>query len=135
MNILFGYGQKKNLAQQATDSVRKYRTHINERLKNSENYLKGPESPIQHEILNRAKNGQLCAIIDFAELNKSFGLNNADFLFTDEEIDKLIVSVAKYLESEGCDYTVTNQSLTVQWPDPNSAQIEEPLINISEVDK
>ena len=124
---LFGYGQKRTLAELATENVKTHRANEALRFKMSENYLIGPQSPIYQQVINVSKEGALLTTIDFAKLNKSAGLNNLDFIFTDIEVDKLIAVVAKYLESEGCNYTLTGQILTICWPDPCQIKIEEPI--------
>jgi len=120
MNLLFGYEQRKTLSEMAIQNVKTCRLARANRFKLSENYLTGSNSPVHQEIMDASKNGELSIAIDFDKLNRSSGLYNPQEIYTYQEIDQLIVTVAKHLENEGCDYNVIGQTLTISWSDPDT---------------
>ena len=119
MNNLFNYGQSvKKLADIATEHVRVYRQARQSALESLKKALISSSSPIQLMIIETAKNGQLQVNIDFHKLAKEHKLSFGDYLFSDNEIDQLIIFVVDFLEKEGFSHTVNGHIITVTWTDP-----------------
>ncbi len=129
MNALFSYRQSKKLAEIATDYVRVYRQERLTKLESAKIFLVGPSSPIRLMIVEAAKKGQVEINVDFQELNKGNKFSCVDHLFVDEELDQLIICVAAFLEKEGFNHTVINQSIIMTWPDPLTIQSDPEVDN------
>jgi len=120
MTSLFGYGQQKKLAEIASENVQIYRQDRLKKLESAKIFLIGPSSPIRTTIIEGSKKGKLTVDINFQDLNKENKCGCNDHIFSDEELDKLIIGVADFLEKEGFNYGVMGQSITINWPDPDT---------------
>ena len=124
MAALFNfYGSPKKLSEIASDTVHSYRLDREKKIENAKNVLIGPHSPMRIQILEAASNGELSVTIDLYELNNRYKLGNNSFKFSNKEIDRLIIKLIDYLESEGFNYSAMafNEltQLKITWPDPD----------------
>lgn len=112
---LFSYGQKKKIAQIASEYVEQHRFEERKRIDDAKLYLIGSQSPVIHKIYESAKLGLLETSVDFSELNKNGELDN----FTNAELDQLIYYMTSFLLEEGCNVCIKSQTLLITWPDPH----------------
>ena len=115
----FNYSKTKKLADIASEHVNQFRYEKTKRLTEAKSYLVGTASFIRKKIIDASKEGKLSVSLNFPELNEQSQFGNFDYLFTDHELDELIISVTDFVVKEGFGHTTNGHSVTITWPDPH----------------
>ena len=119
MNYIFGQNYGLKLSEVASAHVRGFRQERLRHLVDTKNYLVSGSSVIRKLIMESANKGGLSISVNFGKLNESSQFGNFDYLFTDKELDELMITITQFLENEGCGYTITNHELVITWPEPS----------------
>lgn len=122
---MFGISGPKS--KQATHNVYLFRKRKQNSLDGFINSLNFNNNIINRQINEVSNLGKLITSFDFDEMNEQNLLNNHDFLYDKEDLNKIIEKLIDYLRLEGFNISLIENKLVVDWPDPNM-EICRPLL-------